>query len=325
MNVAKSFWVVDRGRGEIRDESLLPPAAGDVVIRARFSGVSRGTELLVFEGRVPDTEHARMHAPFQVGAFPFPVKYGYSSVGQVVEGPRELAGKSVFCLHPHQTRYVVPAGAVVPLPDGVPEARAVLAANMETALNGVWDAEVSAGDRVAVIGAGVVGSLVAYLAARHPGTEVDLIDVDPSKAHVARALGVSFRLAGDARGDADVVIHASGAPDGLRTAIDLAGDQSTIVELSWFGASNATLPLGGAFHSRRLRIQSSQVGSVPPRRRPRWTNRRRLAVALGLLTDDRLDALVTSERRFEDLPIAMAELSREREHKSLCVRVKYEE
>jgi 2-desacetyl-2-hydroxyethyl bacteriochlorophyllide A dehydrogenase len=323
IGATRSFWIVAAARGEIREEALPEPAHGDVVVESVYSGVSRGTELLVFEGKVPESERERMRAPFQAGAFPCPVKYGYSSVGRVVEGPGGLVGKSVFCLHPHQTRYVVPAAAVVALPRSVPEGRAILAANMETALNGFWDAGISAGDRVAVVGAGVVGSLVAYLAARCPGTEVELVDIDSSKASVADALGATFKLPDDATRDVDVVIHASGSPDGLRTALDLAGTEATVTELSWFGTSTVELPLGAAFHSRRLRIQCSQVGSVPAARRARWTNRRRLELAVSLLGDNRLDVVVTGESRFEDLPNAMTELSKERKSKSLCRRITY--
>lgn len=323
--VARAFWVVGPTRGEIREETLGAREPDDVLVETSYTAVSRGTEMVVFQGRVPESEYGRMRAPFQAGDFPHPVKYGYANVGRVLEGPGELVGKSVFCLYPHQSRYVVPASSVCVLPASVPERRAVLAANLETALNGFWDAGITAGDRVAVVGAGVVGSLVAYLAARCPGTVVELVDIDPSKAAVANALGVVFKAPGDARREADVVVHASGAPEGLATAIALAGQESTIVEMSWFGSAKVELPLGEAFHSRRLRIQSSQVGTVPAARRARWTNRRRLALAIDLLSDERLDALVTSECRFEDLPAAMLDLSNERGSKSLCRRVVYRE
>jgi threonine dehydrogenase-like Zn-dependent dehydrogenase len=323
MNTARAFWVVGQSRGEIRDEVIGTCGDGDVLVEASYGAVSRGTELLVFQGRVPESERERMRAPHQGGSFPYPVKYGYSSVGRVLEGPVDLVGRSVFCLYPHQTRYVVPASAAVPLPPGVPEHRAVLAANLETALNGLWDARISAGDRVAVVGAGVVGALVAFLAAECPGTEVEVIDVDPSKAKVVEALGASFKPPMAASVDRDVVIHASGAPEGLSTALRLAGYEATVVELSWFGGSRAELALGEAFHSRRLRIQSSQVGALPADRRARWTHRRRLELALALLSDSRLDVLVTGENRFEDLPSLMSELSRETTPKSLCRRIAY--
>ena len=209
---ARAFWIAAPARGEIRDESL--PAVGDldVVVRALFSGVSRGTEALVFQGRVPVSERERMRAPFQAGEFPAPVKYGYASVGVVERGTPSLQGRRVFCLYPHQTRYVVPANRVTILPDEVPPERAVLAANLETAINGVWDARPQVGDRVTVIGAGTVGCLVAWIAGRIAGCDVELVDVNPDRASIARALGVRFAVPASARSEADVVIHASGSP-----------------------------------------------------------------------------------------------------------------
>lgn len=223
----------------------------------------------------------------------------------------------VFCLHPHQSRYVVPESDVVPLPDGVPPARAILAANCETALNGLWDAEVRLGDRVAVVGGGVVGSLVAYLAARVPGCAVELVDVEPARARVAAALGVGFASPERARGDADRVIHTSGSPAGLEAALALAGTEATVVEMSWYGDRTVELPLGAAFHSRRLTIRSSQVGALPPAQRPRWSHRRRLELALSLLRDPALDALIDGECTLDELPDVLPRL------RGLCQRVRY--
>jgi len=320
---ARAFWVVAKGEGRIIAEPIAEPEPGDVLVQALSSGVSRGTELLVFAGRVPRSEYERMRAPHQAGGFPWPVKYGYSSVGRVVAGAEELEGRVVFCLHPHQTAYVVPKGAVFLVPEGVPPGRAILAANCETALNAVWDAHLGAGDRVAVVGAGTVGLLVAWLAARHPGTEVEIVDVDMRKAQVADALGVTFAAPHRARPEADVVFHASGAPVGLEAALSLAGQEASVVELSWFGEGAVTVPLGGAFHSRRLQIRASQVGQLPPERRARWSHRRRLETALRLLADDRLDALVTGETPFDDLPRAMEALLAG--EPAVCRRVVYPE
>ncbi len=244
MVTARAFWTVAPGRGEIRDEPLEGPAPGDVVIRAAYSGISRGTEALVFLGRVPPSEYARMRAPFQAGEFPAPVKYGYVSVGDVEEGPEALRGRRVFTLYPHQTRYVVPAHAVHPLPDSVPSTRAVLASNLETAINGLWDARPHVGDRVAVVGGGTVGCLVAWLAGRIAGSKVELVDLNPARARIAAALGVSFALPADAAREADVVFHASGSPTGLGTALDLAGFESTIVDMSWYGDQVSTAQAG---------------------------------------------------------------------------------
>jgi threonine dehydrogenase-like Zn-dependent dehydrogenase len=263
----------------------------------------------VFKGAVPPSEYERMRAPFQEGDFPAPVKYGYCMVGRVIQGPAEFQGREVFCLHPHQDRFVVPTSAVHPLPSDVPAARAVLAANLETALNGLWDAGVLPGDRVSVVGAGSVGCLTAWLAARIPGCEVELIDINPQRAAVANALGARFALPENAAGDADVVIHASGTQGGITLALRLAAFEATVLEMSWYGDRSVSLPLGEAFHSRRLVLKSSQVGAVAGARRARRTLQSRLRLALSLLNDAALDELINSESRFVDLPRTMAQLS----------------
>ncbi len=319
---ARAFWVAEAGRGEIRTEQLPVPSSRDVVVRTLYSGVSRGTEALVFEGRVPPTEFARMRAPFQAGEFPAPVKYGYASVGEIERGPRPFEGRRAFVLYPHQTKYVVPADAVHLLPKDIPAARAVLAANMETALNGVWDAAVKPGDRVVVIGGGTVGCLAAWLAARIPGCDVTLVDINPKRAEVARALGFTFSgpmVAGD---EADVVIHASGSADGLALALLIAGFEATIAELSWYGDRNVPVALGGGFHARRLTLKSSQVGHVANAQRPRWDSRRRMSLALSLLAHDELDALITGESAFDALPSTMAALASS-PGDTICHRIRY--
>jgi hypothetical protein len=299
---AEALWYVGPGHAEIRRETLSEPGPGEIRIRALYGAISRGTERLVLAGRVPEAEFERMRGPFMGGAFPFPVKYGYATVGRVERGPAELLNCKVFALHPHQSCFTLPFRAVALIPDSLPPARAVLAANMETALNALWDACPAVADKIAVVGAGVVGSLVAWLCGRLPGCQVTLVDVDPSRAKLAGALGVGFATPAAASGDCDLVIHASGASSGLVTAIRLAGDEATVLELSWYGAGDVAIPLGGAFHSRRLRLVSSQVGRVAPSHRPRWTPQRRLAAALDLLEDSRLDALIAPAIGFHELP-----------------------
>jgi threonine dehydrogenase-like Zn-dependent dehydrogenase len=305
---ADALWYVGPGQAEIRREIVDDPRPGEVLVRTLYSAISRGTERLVFAGRVPESEFSRMRAPFMGGAFPFPVKYGYATVGRVERGPAEWLGRNVFALHPHQSIFTLPAEAVVLAPDGVPPARAALAANMETALNAVWDAAPAPADRIAVVGGGVVGSLVAFLCGRLPGAKVTLVDIEPSRALLARALGVGFAAPGQAPGDCDLVVHASGTGAGLATAIDLAGDEARVLELSWYGAGEVAVPLGGAFHSRRLQLISSQVGRVASSHRPRWTHHRRLAAALDLLADSRLDALLAPAIGFYELPARLPEI-----------------
>lgn len=316
-----AFWVTGARRGEIRPEALAPPEPDEVLVRASFSAISRGTEMLVWRGGVPESQRTRMRAPFQAGVFPWPVKYGYCAVGCVEEGPPTLIGRSVFCLHPHQDRFVVPADAVTVLPDDLPPARAILAANMETALNAVWDGGPKPGDHVSVIGAGTVGCLVAWLIGQIPGTRVELIDREPGKQAIAEALGVEFRVPDRASNDRDLVFHATGNPDGLASALAVAGDDTAIVELSWFGDQPVTLPLGDDFHDRRLRIISSQVGRLPVACRARWSHARRMAAALDLLRDAVLDGLVTGEDAFLDLPDVLRRI--ENDAMVLCHRITY--
>ena len=319
---AHAFWIARPGQGEIRAETLPAPSPDDVLVRALYSGISRGTEALVFRGGVPITEYQAMRAPFQAGDFPGPVKYGYASVGRVECGPRELQDRNVFVLYPHQTRYIVPAQSVHALPDAVPPERAVLAANLETAVNGLWDARPQIGDRVTVVGGGTIGCLVAWLAGRIAGTTVELVDINPRRAAIARALGVHFTLADQVSEGADVVVHASGQPSGLEVALRVAGFEATIVEMSWFGNQVVPVPLGEAFHSRRLVLKSSQVGSIAPARRSRWDPRRRMQLALSLLAEPALDELITGESKFEALPQVMAQLA-SAPGDTLCHRIRY--
>lgn len=322
---AEAYWATAPGQGALRRIMLAPPSttapAAEVLVETLFSGVSRGSEALVACGRVPPSQHAAMRCPFQEGAFPFPVKYGYSNVGRVLDGPSELVGRTVFCLYPHQTRYIVPAAAVHVLPDELPARRGVLTANLETALNAVWDATLLPGERIVVIGAGVVGCLIARLAVQLPGAEVTLVDTDPSKAEIAAALGVPFASMIGSDTQADCLINASAAPAALAAALGAAGLEARIVEVSWYGDATVPLPLGEAFHSRRLRLLASQVGHVSPVVRSRFDHPRRLAKVMDILAKDNcLDALIDGETAFADLPQTMPTLVR---GKGLCHAIRY--
>lgn len=299
-------------------------AEDDLLVESRFGAISRGTEALVAEGSVPESEHDCMRAPLQGGEFPFPVKYGYAVVGTVKAGSAVSLGQTVFCLHPHQDLFHVPAKMVIPVPSDVPAARAVLAANMETALNGIWDAGILAGDKVTVVGGGLVGLLVAFLSAKIPGVQVTLVDVNSDRRALAQTLGCYFALPDEAEVsacDSDVVIHASATSKGLATAIAVAGFEARIVEMSWFGDGTSAVPLGGRFHSHRLSIVGSQVGHVPAARRARWPLSRRLETALALLTDDRLDNLISGETAFDDLAGRYIQILSDPD--TLCHRIRY--
>lgn len=302
---AHALWATAPDTCTIQEEALPARAPDQALVRTLVTGISRGTERLVLAGRVPESQWPVMRAPLMGGDFPFPVKYGYSAVGIVEEGPDALTGRRVFCLHPHQDRFLAPAGMCIPIPDTVPDARAALGANMETALNILWDARPLAGERALVIGAGVVGLLAAFLLAQMPGVEVVVTDIDPGRRGIAEALGARFAAPDTVPGERDLIIHASAAPAGLRRALELCAFEARIVEASWFGDSDCALPLGEAFHAKRLSIISTQVGAIAPAMRGRRTHGERLALALSLLIDQRLDALIGPATPFADLPTAL--------------------
>jgi threonine dehydrogenase-like Zn-dependent dehydrogenase len=320
---AVAYWIRAPGVGELRRAALPVPGDGEVLVRALRSGVSRGTETLVFRGQVPPDQYERMRAPFQEGDLPGPVKYGYLSVGVVERGPRELEGRTVFCLYPHQSRYVVPASAVVLVPEGVPAARAVLAGTVETAVNALWDAAPLVGDRVSVVGAGMVGCSVARLAARVPGTLVTLVDVDHGRADVAAALGVGFATPDTADGDQDLVVHTTATSAGLQTSLGLLAPDTSVLDLSWYGDRDVRLALGARFHSDRLGIRASQVGTVSPARAGRRSHGDRLRLALDLLRDPAYDALLTGSSELEQLPDVMTRLA-DGDPRTICHTVTYE-
>lgn len=305
---ARALWTVAAGKTQLGEESLPPVSEGQALVRTLWSGLSRGTERLVFNGKVPKSEYETMRGPHMGGLFPFPVKYGYCAAGFVEEGPADMVGREVFVLHPHQDRFVVDAAMVNVLPEALPARRAVLSANMETALNAVWDSGASAGDRVVVVGAGILGLLTASLMAKIPGADVTIVDPLVARRELAAGFGAAFATPGDAPKNADVVVHASASPAGLATALGCAGNQGTVVELSWYGEQMVPAPLGGAFHSKRLRLIGSQVGQIPPARAPRWSYNRRMQKAMQLLCDDRYDALISEEVAFADLGREMPRL-----------------
>ena len=304
----RALWTVSRGKLAIREESIGPKPEGAVFVRSVFSGVSRGTERLVFDGNVPESEWQTMRAPMQAGEFPFPVKYGYAAVGRVDDPASSLDGKFVLALHPHQDCFFADVTKLIPVPANIPPRRATLAPNMETALNGVWDSGAGPGDRIVIVGAGIVGCLVAALCAALPGAEVTLIDVLPSRGLLAETLGVNFSTPDTAPPQADLVFHTSASAAGLNTAVSCAGFESRIVEMSWYGRASPVVPLGGAFHSKRLQLISSQVGAVSPLRRPRWSYERRLAKALALLDHEKFDALLTHLVAFDDAAMLLPDL-----------------
>ncbi|WP_077488128.1 zinc-dependent alcohol dehydrogenase [Sinomonas mesophila] len=319
---ATAYWTTGPCRGELRRERLPAPGTGEALVRTLYSGHSRGTETLVHTGHVPERVAGIMHAPHQEGEFPAPVKYGYLSVGVVEQGPPGLEGRTVFCLFPHQDRYVVPASDLVPLPDGVPPRRAVLAGAVETAVNALWEAGPCIGDRIAVVGCGLIGASLAGLLRRFPLARLEAVDRDPAKGRLAAALGVPFASPEDAAADCDIVFHASASPEGLARCLEIVGDDGDVIELSWYGDGGVSVPLGADFHARRLTLRASQVGKVARPRRHRRTTADRLALAVGLLEDEAFDALLGGETAFAELPETMDRLA-SGELPGLCHVIRY--
>jgi NADPH:quinone reductase-like Zn-dependent oxidoreductase len=321
---ATAFWIDEPGAGLLRHQFVADATDGEVLVRTLHTGISRGTETSVFLGQVPTGEYDRMRAPYQQGEFPGPVKYGYLNVGLVEQGPGELLGRTVFTLFPHQSLFVVPATAVVPVPSGVPARRAVLAGAVETAVNVLWDAAPVVGDRITVVGAGMIGCCIARLANGIPGADVVLVDVEPSRAAVADRLGVQFAGPDEAPLDRDIVINASGSEAGLQLALTSVVTDGEVIEASWFGDRPVTLQLGGDFHSRRLSIRSSQVGVVAARRRGTHTTRDRLSLALDLLRDPVFDAVLGDASSWRELPEVIAVMAEGRDT-GLCHTVDWED
>ncbi|MEZ2370259.1 zinc-binding alcohol dehydrogenase [Arthrobacter sp. RCC_34] len=306
---ATAYWTVRPGQGELRSEDLPEPQADEALVRTLYSGISRGTELLVHHGQVPDSVADAMRAPHQDGDFPAPVKYGYLSVGVVEQGPDDWTGQTVFCLHPHQDRYVVPLSGLTRIPDGVPPRRAVLTGMVETALNALWEAGPRLGDRVAVVGGGLLGGTLATLLRKFPLERLELVEVDPAKERIAEELGIAFAHPDDARADCDLVFHCSATSDGLQRSLQLAGDEAAVIELSWYGDTPVQIPLGEDFHARRLSIIASQVGVVSKARRHRRSTADRLDTAVSLLEDPAFDLFLSEDTSFAELPHTMENLA----------------
>lgn len=305
---AQAYWVTESGHGELRPEAIPTPGPKEALVRTLYSGVSRGTERVVHEGRVPERVADLMHAPHQEGDFPGPVKYGYLSVGVVEEGPEDWTGKTVFSLHPHQDFYVVPTNQLTAIPEDVPARRAVLTGIVEVAINALWEAGPRLGDRVAVVGGGLVGGVLATLLRKYPLGRLQLVDSDPAKRVLAEKLNIDFALPDEAENDCDIVFHCSASNAGLKLSLQLAGDDSDVIELSWFADKEVTLPLGEDFHARRLTIRSSQVGAVALPRRHRRTNAQRLQLAAATLKDPLFDTFLSSECQFQNLPTTLVKL-----------------
>ncbi|MEM9671559.1 MAG: zinc-binding alcohol dehydrogenase [Bacteroidota bacterium] len=306
MTDTTALWHLSERESSIRSQSLPPLKTDECLIESLFSLVSSGTETLVANGQVPAELQDSMQVPYMEGSFGFPLKYGYSLVGKVIEGSENLVDRYVHLLHPHQQHCVVKETDVTVIPEGIPPQRAVLASNLETALNAVWDSHLSAGDRVLVVGMGLIGSLVALLASQFPATQIRVAETDPTRQSLAREQGFSLYDPSDT--PFDVAFHSSGSSTGLQTAIDAVGYEGQVIELSWYGTRSAEVKLGGSFHQQRKQIISSQVSQLPAHRQARWDYRRRKQTVLDLLQDDGWDDFLTATVDFTDVPALFDQL-----------------
>jgi len=320
MTNTTALWHLSEQESAIRSQSLPELKADKCRIESLFSLVSSGTESLVANGEVPTDLHDSMQVPYMEGDFSFPVKYGYSLVGKVVEGSHNLVGQQVHLLHPHQQHCVVNEADITIIPAGIPPQRAVLASNVETALNAIWDSRLSAGDRVLIIGMGLIGSLVARLASQFPATQVSVADTDPARLALAREQGFSQYEPSDA--PFDVAFHSSGSSAGLQTAIDAVGYEGKVIELSWYGTRSAEVKLGGSFHQQRKQIISSQVSQLPSHQQSRWDYRRRKQTVLNLLQDDGWDDFLTATVDFPEAP-ALFDKLRQGDRSQLSWTIRY--
>jgi len=302
MAEARALWFKAYDHAEILKERLPLLKPGWCKLQTFFSAISPGTERLVYSGDVPENLRQEMKCPYMGGEFPFPVKYGYSLIGKITEGPKQSIGKIVHVLHPHQDQCIVHMEDTFPIPPRVPPPRGTLASNLETAVNAIWDSNVTIGERALLIGFGIVGSLVARLLSFIPGVQLQVVDTNPSKITLAEKMGFEACNPEKVSGNFDLAFHASGSSDGLQLAIDKVGCEGRIIELSWYGTDKVSLSLGGTFHSQRKTIHSSQVSTVSPRQRPRWDRRRRKSLVFKLLERPEFDSHITHSVPFTKLP-----------------------
>lgn len=304
--MGRELWFEAPRAARLRDAAPLVAGPGEIVARAIASGISRGTELLLYRGEGP--------TPFDpsMGAATYPCRYGYAWVGEVTsagDGAGLGIGQRIFALAPHGDEHRADARSVRAIPDGIPATRATLAANLETGVNAAWDARVGLGDRALVVGGGVVG-LACALAAARSGADVTVVEPAGHRRDAALAIGAARAVAtdGELDGRFDVVFEVTGRPESLTSAIERAADEARVVIASFYGARIAPVPLGDAFHRRRLSLVSSQVSRIPPERAARWDHARRFELVLALLQDARLDAMIDPPRPFERAAEVYAEL-----------------
>ena len=313
-----SVWFPSAREVELRSETVPDVGPEEVRLEAIASAISHGTEMLVYRGQVPDG--LDLDLPTLRGSFNFPIKYGYASVGRVVEAGARVTclarGDAAFVHHPHQSTYVVPATMPVRLAGDLDPTLGVFLANVETATNVVVDAAPRLGERVAVFGQGVVGLLITQLLRRTGVSQIIVVEPVARRRELACDVGADVALGAHSAAEAirdltdglgvDLAIEASGSPAALDPALDALAFGGTCVVCSWYGTKPVELKLGGAFYRRRLRIVSSQVSTIDAGLQPRWTHQRRLSLARDLLPNLKLSSLISHRIPFERAAEAFA-------------------
>lgn len=308
----RAVWTTGPRSLELRAEHLSPPGPHEVLVRTLVSGISQGSEMLVYRGEAP--RDLPLDLPTLAGSFAFPIKYGYALVGRVEAAGSAATGFAlgdhVFVHHPHQEAFTVVETMPIRLPRGLDPVLGVFTANLETAVNALLDSTIHLGESVVVFGLGVVGMLIAQLLKRSGAGLVVAVDPLPARRALATVAGIDTVLSNDidisaqvhdltqGRG-ADLAIEASGHGAALQAAIDCVADEGTVLAVSWYGMKPVTLALGGHFHRGRVQVQSSQVGRVNPELAPRWDRARRTALVQHLLPSLHLAELITHRIPFE--------------------------
>ena len=300
---AQSFWV-NKKRGSIKKELLNQSLGNDeLLVKAYYSGISYGTEKIVHDSQVPANQYEFMRAPHQVGEFNKEVKYGYLSVGKVVVGPKSMMNKMVYTMFPHQSMYILKSSLATLIPSHIPYKRALLTANMETAINAMWDSQPSIGDNTYVIGAGIVGILMAYVLSSTFGIKVTVIDNNASKKKLCKFFNIDFENNINCIKDPDIIFECSGNASVLSDLINNSTLETKICILSWYGKQQSKIKMGENCFSRRLEIIFSQVGNITPIQSKKWDNLSRRALALKLLDNKKLDSLIDKQEiKLKELP-----------------------
>ena len=303
-----------------REEEVGIPQANEILVETLYTGISHGTEMLVYRGEVaPGLELDPSLKTFK-GCFGFPIKYGYSNVGRIIELGSRVSGLRkgdiVFAHNPHETIYTISENQAMKLPEAVLPSWGIFIASVETAINCVWDANIHLGESVVIFGQGIIGLLITQLMRISGAGRIFTVDKLEKRRNISQKLGADFAFDPNKANlpsviteltdgiGADVIIEASGSPDALDSALKLAAFQGTVVVVSWYGTKPVTLNLGEDFHRERVKIKSSQVSFVDPSLTPRWNIGRRMALALKILPQLNLKELISHIYPFEEAPSA---------------------